>query len=68
MIAWRSDEHEVRGSPSLAVIPPPVIHTSQPVDWGLNELIDIFSPPQMDFSLKPDWVLNAADYPMPQAS
>lgn len=63
--AWRDDEHVTLGSPSLVIIPPPTVHTSQARGERANRLIDIFSPPRTDFSLKPGWVLNAGDYPMP---
>jgi len=66
MHEWRDDVHVAVGAPSLTVIPPPAIHTSTWSSPGETQLIDIFSPPRIDFSKTPGWVLNENEYPLPQ--
>lgn len=67
MTDWREDMHIQCASPSITVLPPPAIHTTLWVS-NASQIVDIFSPPRMDFSLKDGWVLNAADYPVAQTS
>lgn len=59
--AWEADRHIAAPSPSLTVIPPRWIHTSEGVGAAEHLLIDVFSPPRRDFREK-GWVLNASDY------
>lgn len=64
---WEDDEHVTyEASPSILVIPAGVIHTTQDIGEGTTWLVDIFGPPRVDFSSKPGFVLNEADYPMPK--
>lgn len=67
MTTWLEDEHGAVNSPSLIVIPPTVIHTTQAVGTDRTRLVDIFSPPRGDFSLKPGLVRNADEYPLPES-
>jgi hypothetical protein len=64
--AWRDDEHKVAGSPSVLVIPPDLIHTTEGVGEGHHLLIDIFAPPRRDFIAR-NWVHNAGEYRDPSA-
>jgi mannose-6-phosphate isomerase-like protein (cupin superfamily) len=68
MTTWRDDEHIRIGSPSLTVIPPKVIHTSNNINDGGAWLVDVFAPPRVDFSKVPGKVANADEYPMPAAA
>ena len=61
---WRDDQHVQLGSPSLMVVPPQVIHTTEGVGPGRHLLIDVFSPPRSDFIAK-NWIFNASHYAAP---
>lgn len=65
MREWRPDIHQPVGSPSLAIIPPPTVHTTRATSDSVNLLIDIFSPPREDFQAQPGWVLNESEYSSP---
>lgn len=58
---WRPDERREIATPSICIIPPPTVHTTQGIGEH-QQLIDIFSPPRDDFSAS-GWVVNADDYP-----
>ena len=62
---WRDDEHQRCEAPTIVVIPPPIVHTSEAVGHMRHFLIDVFAPPRRDFSERPGWVLNADEYPLP---
>jgi hypothetical protein len=57
--------HKLAPSPSVLVIPPELIHTTEGVGLGHHLLIDIFAPPRRDFIAK-NWVFNATDYRDPR--
>ena len=63
---WRDDEHRPAGSPSVLVVPPDLIHTTEGVGAGHHLLIDIFAPPRRDFIAR-NWVHNAGEYRDPAA-
>lgn len=58
---WRPDAHIEAGPGTVALIPPPIIHTSEGIGPGRHILIDIFAPPRGDFIAKGQ-VLNSSDY------
>lgn len=62
---WRDDVHQEVGSPSVAIVPAGVLHTSQNLTPGESKIMDAFAPPRLDYSLRPGLVRNAAEYPMP---
>jgi hypothetical protein len=61
---WREDRHERMPSPSVAVIPVHLVHTTEGVGADRHLLIDVFAPPRRDF-IAQGWVANSADYARP---
>ena len=61
---WQDDLHVAASSPSVLIIPPEIIHTSEGINGGRHLLIDIFSPPRKDFIAK-NWIANASEYLAP---
>ena len=64
---WKDDEHTSIGAPSVTIISPPDLHTSQTVGEGPFLHVDVFSPPRVDF-MESGQVLNMDDYPWPHES
>jgi len=64
---WREDEHIELESPSVLVVTPRTIHTSRNLAGEPGWLIDLFSPPRVDFA-KRGIIANADAYPMKQDS
>lgn len=64
MTQWQPDDAVEMKSPSLLVVPPKVIHTSRNIDAN-GILVDIFSPPRIDFE-KRGIVCNSKEYPPPE--
>ena len=61
---WRDDVHARVPSPSVAVIPVHLVHTTEGIGDERHLLIDVFSPPRRDFIAR-GWVANASDYEAP---
>lgn len=62
---WQPDNHDEIGTPSVIIIPANVVHTSRDVGEGESSLYDLFCPPRIDFASKPGFVINEAEYPLP---
>lgn len=64
---WLPDDHGEMETPSVIIIPATVVHTSRDVGDGESSLYDIFCPPRLDFARKKGFVINEAEYPLPQS-
>jgi hypothetical protein len=62
---WIPDDHGEMSTPSVIIIPAPVVHTSRDVGEGESSLYDIFCPPRLDFAKKKGFVINENEYPLP---
>jgi len=65
MRKWIEDTHDHATGSTLVVIPPSVLHTNGPELHGTNHVVDIYSPPRLDFSEQPGWVVNEKEYRLP---
>jgi hypothetical protein len=67
---WWPDDHDEMDTPSVIIIPARAIHTSRDVDTESDEssLYDIFCPPRLDFASKKGFVINEAEYPLPDGA
>lgn len=67
---WWPDDHSPMATPSVIIIPARAIHTSQDIgeDGPESSLYDIFCPPRIDFASKKGFVINEAEYPLPETS
>ncbi len=65
---WVPDDHGEMATPSVIIIPARAVHTSRDVgaEGEESSLYDIFCPPRMDFASKPGFVINEAEYPLPE--
>jgi hypothetical protein len=63
--SWIPDDHGEMGTPSVAIIPATVVHTTRDVGDGESSLYDIFCPPRLDFARKKGFVINEDEYPLP---
>ena len=65
LATWIADDHGEMTTPSVAIIPATVVHTTRDVGEGLSSLYDIFCPPRLDFARKKGFVINEDEYPLP---
>lgn len=67
---WWPDDHDEMATPSVIIIPARAVHTSRDVgtDGPESSLYDIFCPPRIDFAAKKGFVINEAEYPLPETS